>query len=110
MIDRYRIDTDFMLECVTDSFARIGDPQAVRLVRAAFPNESWGFRNFSSALLGDIKHQESEDALLALLESEPDPSIRTMLCIGLCRLFSESGVEKVLGEIARGYDRSIDIL
>jgi hypothetical protein len=110
LVDRYRIDTDFMLECVTDSLARMGDPEAVRLIRAAFPNESWGYRNFSSALLGDIKHQESEDALLALLESEPDPSIRTMLCIGLCELFSKSGVEKVLGEIARGYDRSIDIL
>lgn len=110
LVDRYRIDTDFMLQCVTESLARIGDPQAVRLVRAAFPNESWGFRNFSSAILGDIKHQESEDALLALLESEPNASIRTMLCLGLCKLFSKSGVEKVLGEIARGYDRSIDIL
>jgi hypothetical protein len=110
LVDRYRIDTDFMLECVTDSLARIGAPEAVRLIRAAFPNESWGFRNYSSAVLADIKHQESEDALLALLESEPDASIRTMLCIGLCELFSEAGVEVVRREIARGYDRGIDIL
>jgi hypothetical protein len=110
LVSRYRIDTDFLLECVTDSLARIGDPEAVRLVRAAFPNESRGFRNFSSAVLADIKHQESEDALLALLESEPDASIRTMLCVGLCKLFSKAGVGVVRREIARGYDRNVDIL
>lgn len=60
LVPRYRIDTDFMLECVTDALAAIGDPEAVRLVRAAFPNESWGFKNYSSAVLADIKHQESE--------------------------------------------------
>jgi hypothetical protein len=110
LVDRYRIDTDYLLECVTDSLARMGDPEAVRLVRAAFPNESWGFRNFSSAVLADIKHQESEDALLALLETEPNASIRTMLCVGLCQLFSQSGIEAVCREIARGYDRGVDNL
>lgn len=110
LVDRYRIDTDYMLECVTDSLASIGDPEAVRLVRAAFPNESRGFKNFSSAVLADIKHQESEDALLALLESEPNPSIRTMLCVGLCELFSEAGIEAVCREIANGYDRTVDVL
>ena len=110
LVPRYRIDTDFMLECVTDALAAIGDPEAVRLVRAAFPNESWGFKNYSSAVLADIKHQESEDALLALLESEPNSTIRTMLCVGLCELFSQAGIEVVCREIARGYDRSVDIL
>ena len=37
----------------------------------------------ASAVLTEIKRQESEDALL---ESEPDASIRTMRCVGLCML------------------------
>ena len=60
--------------------------------------------------LGNIKHQESEDALLALLETEQDPSNRTMLCIGLCQLFSAPGVEVVRKQIRSGYDRMIDCL
>ncbi len=73
-----------MLERVSAALAKIGDPEAVRLVQSAFPNDSWEFKLYSSAVLGDIKHQESEDASLALLESEPDASIRTWLCVALC--------------------------
>ncbi len=71
------------------------------------PTSRGGSRTISSAVLADIKHQESEDALLALLESEPNATIRTRLCVGLCELFSEAGIEVVRREIARGYDRSV---
>ena len=90
--------------------AVIADPEAVRLIRADFPKESWGFKNYSAALLGNIKHQESEDTLLALLETERDSAIRTMLCLGLCELFSATGVEIVRREIHNGYDQTIDCL
>ncbi|MDP6468540.1 MAG: SEC-C metal-binding domain-containing protein [Pirellulaceae bacterium] len=110
LVDKYRIDTDYMLERVTDALDKIGDPEAVRLIRSVFPNESWSFKNFATAVLGDIKHQESEDALLALLETEEDPSLRTMLCIELCQLFSARGVDVILHEIRSGYDSEIDCL
>lgn len=110
LVDKYRIDTDYMLERVSRALSRIADPEAVRLIRADFPKESWGFKNYTAALLGNIKHQESEDAILALLETERDPSLRTILCIGLCELFSATGVEIVRKEIHHGYDRMVACL
>jgi hypothetical protein len=107
LVDRYRVDTDYMLERVTVALGKIGDPEAVRRIRSVFAEESWDFKNYASSVLGNIKHQESEDANLALLETEETSDIRTMLCLNLCELFSEAGVEFVRREIRHGYDRSI---
>ena len=49
LVDKYRIDTDYMLERVSHTLSRIADPEAVRLIRADFPKESWGFKNYSAA-------------------------------------------------------------
>lgn len=54
-------------------------------------------------MLGALKCPESEQAILELLETEADEEIRTFLCMGLCRLFSERGVEVVRREIEAGY-------
>jgi hypothetical protein len=107
LVERFRIDTDHMLERASDALAKIGDPEAVRLIRAAFPEESWHFKNYTSGVLGKIRSQESEDALLSLLETETDVSIRTMLCCELCRFFPERGVEVVRRQVRSGYDRTI---
>lgn len=107
LVDRYRVDTDYMLERVTVALTKIGDRQAVRRIRSVFMDESWHFKNFASGVLGRIKHQEAEDANLALLEVEESPDIRTMLCLNLCELFSEAGVECVRNEIRHGYDSNI---
>jgi preprotein translocase subunit SecA len=54
--------------------------------------------------LSSIKHEESEEATFELLESESDPTLRTFLCIDLCNLFSERGIDVVKKEIESGYD------
>ncbi len=107
LVDKFRIDTDYMLERCSEALAKIGDPEAVRLIRNAFPNESWSYRLYTSSLLGKIKVQESEDAIIALLESESDTTIRTNLCLGLCKLFSRRGVDVVRQEIRTQYDSSL---
>lgn len=107
LVDKFRIDTDYMLERCSEALAKIGDPEAVRLIRNAFPNESWSYRLYTSSVLGKIKIQESEDAIIALLESEGDTTIRTNLCLGLCKLFSRRGVDVVRQEIRTQYDSSL---
>ena len=103
LVDKFRVDTDYMLERCSDAIAKMGDPAAVRLIRDAFPQESWDFKNFTASLLGYIQHPESEEAIIALLENEDNLEIRTDLCFGLCGLFSERGVEIVRRQIHAGY-------
>ena len=104
LVDKFHIDTDYLLECCEEALALIGDPEASRLIRSALPGADFHFKLYAASVLGKIKHPESEEAILALLEAEEEPTIRTSLCRGLCRLFSERGVEAVRREIARGYD------
>lgn len=85
------------------TLARIGHPEIVRRIRGSYPAASWSFKNLSVTVLGEIKHPESEDAILACLEEEDDIEIRTELCHSLCRLFSEGGVEVVRRQIRDGY-------
>ncbi len=104
LIGKFHIDTDYLLERSKVALARIGDPEAVRLIRAAYPAAPGHFKHYTSGIFGEIKHEESEQAILALLEVESDPTFRTILCVGLSDLFSERGIEVVRGEIASGYD------
>jgi hypothetical protein len=104
LVEKFHIDTDYLLERSKVALAKIGDPEACRLIRAAYPTASDHFKIFTSDVFGAIKHAESEDAILALLETETDPTHRTILCSGLCQLFSERSVEVVKQEIASGYD------
>ena len=104
LVDKLHVDTDFMLERCMTALAKIGDPEACRLVRAAYPSASDTFKIYSSGLFGSIKHEESEEATFDLLRSERDPTFRTILCLGLCELFSERGIPAVTSEIESGYD------
>jgi hypothetical protein len=105
LVAKLHIDTDYLLERVCEALARIGEPEAARLVRAEFGGSTWDFRIYASGMLGDLKHEESERAVLALLGSEEDATIRTNLCYDLCKLFSLEGIDVVRREIAPGYDR-----
>ena len=107
LIDRLRIDADYLRERVMEAIAKIGDPEAVRLIRTIFPTEPWHVKNFASGTMGKIRHPAAEEAILELLEIEEDPGIRTMLCTELCEMFSQRGVEVVRRQIHSGYDRMI---
>jgi hypothetical protein len=107
LVDRLRIDTDYLRERVMEALGKIGDPEAVRLIRAAFPSEPWHFKNYASDAMGRVKCPITEEAILELLEIEEHPGIRTMLCMELCDMFSERGVRVVRHQIRSGYDRML---
>ena len=104
LVDKFQVDTDYMLEQCKEALAKIGDPEAARLIRAAYPEVPEHFQNYTTDVIGAIKHPESEDILLDLLQIEEDLTFRTFLCVGLCDLFSERGIEAVKSEIVAGYD------
>jgi hypothetical protein len=104
LVEKFHIDTDYLLERCKVALARIGDPEACRLIREAYPGAEGYFKLFTSDIFGAIKHEASEDAILALLQVEEDWTYRTILCESLCELFSERGVEVVRREIKSGYD------
>jgi hypothetical protein len=106
LVDKFRIDTDYLLECAVRALARIGDPSASRLIQSVFSAEDWNFRNYASGVLAAIKSEASEEALLDLLGTERDSGIRVWLCLGLCQQFSLRGLPVILEEIDRGYDES----
>lgn len=61
--------------------------------------------HYTSGVLAAIKSEVSEEALLGLLRTERDSSIRVWLCLELCQQFSARGLPVVLEEIERGYDQ-----
>lgn len=104
LVDKFHIDTDYLLERVHTALVRIGDRAAVRRIRSAFRSADWNYRNYASGVLADLKSEESEEALLDLLSTERDEGLRVMLCLGLCEQFSERGLAAVLREIRAGYE------
>jgi hypothetical protein len=86
------------------ALCRIGDPEASRLIGAAYASAGSTFQNFSTGALEGIKHPQTEEVLLTLLEALPEAEFRTSLCLCLCKLFSERGVEVGRREIAAGYE------
>jgi hypothetical protein len=102
LVDKFQIDTDYLLERTSDALSRIGDVEAVRLIRRAFPDAPDHFRIYSAGVLANIKHPESGSAVLELLEEETDSGIRMWLCVALCDLFSERGFDAVRREMTTG--------
>jgi hypothetical protein len=108
LVAKFRIDADYTRERTQVALARIGDLEAVRLVRDLFPLADWHVRLFSSGVFDTIKAEETERAVLDLLEQEEDDGIRTNLCESLCRMFSADGLPAVLKVIEEGsYDRTV---
>ena len=70
LVDRYRVDTDYMLERCTQALVRIGDPEAARRIGRCFIHEDWSYQNFSSGLLESLKHPVCEEVILSLREEE----------------------------------------
>lgn len=95
-------DADYLIEEALSALARIGGPASIAPLIAAFPESDWTFKFCAVGILGDLKHPESEAAILELLKSETDSDLRTMLCVSLCELISEHALETVRKEIASG--------
>jgi HEAT repeat protein len=107
LVDFLEIDAESLLEQTTEALAKIGDPEAVRLIRARFPRWSWDARLYGSEVLGDIKHPDAEDALIALLEQTKQADIRAWLAVALYKQLSERALDVLRRVVHTAYDRSI---
>jgi hypothetical protein len=102
LVGKFRLDADYLLDRASEVLERIGDVEAVRLIRREYPGAEFGYRISATGILGHIKHPESEAAALELLECEDDGALRTWLCMALCDLFSDRALDTVRREMASG--------
>lgn len=100
-------DDDFLPGRVAAALGRIGDPEAVRLIRAEYAKASFHYRLYACEALGYLKHFESEAAIIDLLDQEQDEGLRMWLCLALCDLFSDRAVEIATREV--GIARSVGV-
>ena len=107
LVDKLKEDADYLRERVNEALARIGNIEAVDLVEDTFAEDEWHVRLCSTSVPMRIKIKRSESFFLKQLEREQDSSIRTLLCDGLCRLYSKRGLDVVRNEIRNGYDTSM---
>jgi HEAT repeat protein len=87
-----------------DALVRIGDPDVARLLLEKSRSSNEYFRLEAARVLGGIKHESSEAALLELLERETVDWARTWICSAICDLISERAVDAVRKELASGSD------
>jgi hypothetical protein len=99
LVKRLHEDDDSVLEDSSAALARIGDVEAVRLIRREFPESPYHFRLYAAFLLGWLRHPEVEPTILELLESEKDGDVRLWLCGALCDQLSDRCLEVVGREI-----------
>ena len=107
LVGYLQIDTGYYREEVCKALARIGDPHTIDLVDRTFADDPFHVRVYAADLPGSLKCRRSERFCLEQLRYLEDVRIRTMLCDGLCKLYSRRGVGAVLREIHSGYDGSI---
>jgi hypothetical protein len=105
LVEKFHMDTDYLLERCMYALCRIGDPEASRLIGAAYASSDSTFQIYSTGALEGIKDPQTVEVVLTLLEALPEAEHRTNLCVCLCKLFSERGVAVVRREIDAGYDR-----
>lgn len=103
LIRRLPTGSEILLDESLKALARIADASTIETLQARFAQGSWSFKNYAIGVLSRIKIDESEAALIDLLDQEADPSVRSMLCMALCRIGSQRGIELVLAQIEAGF-------
>ncbi len=88
----YDETADVLIESSVEALVRIGSPDVVRIIRDRFASMDWGIRLSAADVLGRIKLKQSEAALVAILNHEPDLSIKTNIAKGLCELAASDPV------------------
>jgi hypothetical protein len=91
IIECFNLDSDHFAERATEALIRIGEVEAIQILRARMPQEDENFRYHAAMALAGFKHPESEKLLLELLETEENSRLRTRYCEGLCSHFSIKG-------------------
>src|SRR5581483_8242165 len=79
-------EADYLVESCVDALVRMGTAEGVRLIQQRYPKMTWGTHLHAVDVLRRIKLPASEAAVIALLQSETDRTVRTNLAEALCEL------------------------
>jgi hypothetical protein len=107
LINKLRIDADFLSERVAESLIKIGTDEIARKIGLCFPTEALHFRLFASGVLGKIKSPVSEEVICYLIAQEEDQFILTFLAMEACVVMSRKCLPYIRDVIDRGYDRQV---
>lgn len=116
LVDFFHLDADYLRERTQLALARMRDSEAVRLVRQAFPHETWEYCNYAVEVLGQSRVPEAEPAILELLEQvEFDNEdilfeFEERLVVELCDQFSPEAIPWCRRMIADGRGEAWDDL
>ncbi len=93
-----------------ESLARLGLPQRAESFRKFWRSGPDDYRLSLVHIFCSLPTAKSEQMVLQALELERDPTVRTVLCIALCDLYSDQAIDRCLHEIQNGYDEQMDRL
>ena len=85
-----------------DALLKIGDVEAIPKIVRQTEWDTYYHLLESVKVLGCLKHPDAEGALLAVLESQDDPKIRSVLCDALLAHFPSRGWELIRRETQAG--------
>jgi hypothetical protein len=94
LIEKLRVDADYLSEASTNALIRLGTDTVVRTVADHFLDEEWHWQMYSSAVFETIHSEESIRAATELLQVESiDEVIRQNIAHGLANQFSTEGLD-----------------
>ncbi|KKO20996.1 MAG: hypothetical protein DCC43_12465 [Candidatus Brocadia sp.] len=95
IIEKLKIDSDFLAEECMFALSRIGTDSVIEAVSDVFSDTDSHFRSYASGIFRRIHSDLSVKRSLAFLEKEEDYGIRTMLGMALLNNFAYDGLEIV---------------
>ncbi|MHB8126230.1 MAG: SEC-C metal-binding domain-containing protein [Desulfitobacteriaceae bacterium] len=107
LIDKLSLNGDLICQTASDALAKIGTPAVVEALFERYRLKKGYFSIFAAPLLGQIKVEEAEDAILKLLFVEDDKEDATVLVDSLGQLLSARGIPLIQQYIEEGYSSCI---
>lgn len=103
LIERMDIEEELISETAANALVKIGTKAVVDPVLRFYRAEPGIFRKHAASLLGQIKIEAAEEAILELFQEEEDLENATLLANSLCQLLSTKGIGIVQKQIKKGY-------
>ncbi len=107
LIDKLASGGDLICKNAADALAKIGTPSVAEALYERYCLKEGYFSLFAAPLLGQIKTEKAEDAILKLLAIEEDNDDAAVLADSLCQLLSPKGIPQILKYIKEGYSSCI---
>jgi hypothetical protein len=103
LISKLASDGDLLCKAASDALAKIGTAAAAEAIYERYCKRQGFFSIFAAPLLGQIKTEKAEDAILKLLFTEEDKDDAAVLVDSLGQLLSVRGIPLIRQYIEEGY-------